>query len=190
MQQKKQVEKLLQQAQRKQNQLLGVLPNNQLDALIISENVNKRTLAVVPGMRPAEISLSAEDSKAGAGEDTRMASILAPTCSSVGPRYTDQADRSINLIDLKSMPTFADRPICAAPSAQDPSSVKLPLIVPFKSVPVCPVDRIQDVFTWPPERANLAEEDEDMLAWLGMQPPARMPILLPVTRPIVPHSVV
>ena len=42
MRQQKQVEKLLHFAQRKQNQLLGVQPNQELNALIITDEAHVR----------------------------------------------------------------------------------------------------------------------------------------------------
>ena len=42
MRQQKQVEKLLQIAQRKKNQLLGVQPNQELNALIITDEAHKK----------------------------------------------------------------------------------------------------------------------------------------------------
>ena len=50
MRQQKQVEKLLQIAQRKKNQLLGVQPNQELNALIITDESHKKASQLLSGL--------------------------------------------------------------------------------------------------------------------------------------------
>ena len=81
-------------------------------------------------------------------------------------------------IDLKSMPTFRDRPMLNDPHNQT-TKLDLPLHVPYAHVPYA--DRGDEYFTWDPETIGSTEEvSEDMLVWLACQSAEAVQQLLPV----------
>lgn len=85
------------------------------------------------------------------------------------------------LIDLKSMPTFRDKPI--KQDSQSNALLEWPMRVAYADVPMREItnDTTQeDCFVWPPASMSDCLADEDMLVWLACQTPDTMQSLFPL----------
>ena len=116
MKQQKQVEKLLQLAQRKQNQLLGVQPNQELNALIITDESHKKA------KEQAQLNRASSLKELKLQELQRSESQIQNLADANLDEENFDNDKNIEVmanmeqvpiqplpsIDLKSMPTFKD----------------------------------------------------------------------------------
>ena len=186
MRQQKQVEKLLQMAQRKQNQLLGVQPNQELNALIITDETHKKAKEAVAQLAGR---LSMED---GDDKDDLDMQDESAHCDRKDQRIQDSS--SLNrledtLIDLKSMPTFRDKPIKQETQIL---SKEWPLKIPFSDIPLIEFSNeatSEDYFVWPPSSMEDCLANEDILVWLACQTPATIQQLFPVNPKLTRETV-
>ena len=100
--------------------------------------------------------------------------------------------------DLKSMPTFKDKPIrLAAPETED-QQVEWPMKVFYKEItthsekgdrPDKNNEEEDDCFMWPPESTADILSDEDQLIWLASQTPAMIQKLFPINPKLTRQAV-
>lgn len=116
MKQQKQVEKLLQLAQRKQNQLLGVQPNQELNALIITDESHKKAkeqaqlnrASSLKEVKLQELQRSESQIKSLADANIEEENFDPEKNVEVMENKETVAFTPMPSIDLKSMPTFKD----------------------------------------------------------------------------------
>lgn len=107
MKQQKQVEKLLQFAQRKKNQLLGMQPNQELNALIITDQSHRKH---------KEIQTTFENQREPESRTIKSEFVLALKEEDFKAKEIEGFDQQVRAIpqlpdlDMKMMPTFKDIP--------------------------------------------------------------------------------
>ena len=114
MKQQKQVEKLLQFAQRKKNQLLGMQPNQELNALIIADENHRRhkEMQMMSGLdqETRHSGKNKLDFQLGLNEEDFKAKELEVSHEAEGP---ERVVPQMPDFDMKMMPTFKDLPTLA-----------------------------------------------------------------------------
>lgn len=116
-------------------------------------------------------------------QDEKLASMALQNQKAIPEITTSPTKPEETTIDLKSMPTFRDKPI--KQDSQSNILSDLPMRVAYADVPMREFanDTTQeDCFVWPPAKMSDCLADEDMLVWLACQTPETVQQLFPVNQ--------
>jgi len=146
-----------------------VQPNQELNALIITDETHKKAKE---GVAQLASRLSIEDANDKDDLEMRDQSALYDRKDSKIQDSSSFNKHEDTLIDLKSMPTFRDKPIkqeAHLVSKEWPLKVAL---VGISGKEFSNDTTSEDYFVWPPSSMETCLANEEILVWLACQSPA------------------